>query len=49
MDRANDKGDVEIAEGTHPLSAVLTGHIGESVGGGPSHTTNLTDWSGGNR
>lgn len=36
----------QIAERTHPLSAVLTDYISESAGGGPSHITDLTDWSG---
>lgn len=37
---------LQIAERTHPLSAVLAEHIAESAGGGPSHITDLTDWSG---
>ena len=36
----------QIAERTHPLSAVLAEYIAESAGGGPSHITDLTDWSG---
>ena len=37
---------LQIAERTHPLSAVLTDYISESAGGGPSHITDLTDWRG---
>lgn len=37
---------LQIAERTHPLSAVLAEYIAESAGGGPSHITDLTDWSG---